>query len=79
MTASGTDYDFGDFFIGDDGDATGDNAMVPDQQYFSEADVYFPHVGGHWSHAANAGLWYVKCNIAASHSHTTLGARLAKV
>jgi hypothetical protein len=79
MTASGTDYDFGDFFIGDDGDATGDNAMVPDQQYFNEASVYFPDVGGPWSSAAYAGLWFVNCNTAASNSSTYIGARLAKV
>jgi hypothetical protein len=79
MTASGTDYDFGDFFIGDDGDATGDNAMVPDRQYFNEASVYFPLVGGCWSGAASAGLWDVDCAYAASDSGTGLGARLAKV
>jgi hypothetical protein len=79
MTASDTGYDFGDFFIGDSGDAAGDAAMVPDAQYFNEASVYVPCVGGGWSHGADAGLWIVNCAYASSYSHTNLGARLAKV
>jgi hypothetical protein len=41
--------------------------------------VYFPGVGGHWSSAAGAGLWYVYCVDAASASSAYIGARLAKV
>jgi len=36
-----------------------------------------PIVGGNWDNAANAGLWYVNCNNAASNTNTNIGARLA--
>ena len=34
-------------------------------------------MGGNWNNGANAGLWYVSCNYAASYSGTNIGARLA--
>lgn len=34
-------------------------------------------MGGNWSQAANAGLWYVNVNNSASNSNSNRGARLA--
>jgi|GEM_PF-1816890 len=79
LSQSGTDYNFGDHFIGDTGPTTNSGATVPDGQYFSEANDYFPFVGGDWASAAGAGLWCVHCGYAASSSHPDVGARLAKV
>lgn len=79
MDHSAATYDFADVFIGDTGPTSNSNATAPDYQYFNEDGEFFPIVGGHWSSAADAGLWYVSCNYAASNSYTTIGARLAKV
>ena len=35
--------------------------------------------GGHWSHGANAGLFYLNLSHDASYSGTHIGGRLAKV
>lgn len=56
-----------------------DEAATPQPQYFYDDRESFPFVGGNWSDAANAGLWYVYCSGAASTSSTSIGARLAKV
>lgn len=79
MAHSAATYDFADVFIGDTGPTSNTSATAPDQQYFNEDGEYFPYVGGHWSNAAGAGLWYVYCGSAASSAYTSVGARLAKV
>lgn len=79
MAHSAATYDFADVFIGDTGPTSNSNATAPDYQYFNEDSEYFPVVGGGWGGAAVAGLWGVNCNGAASGSHSSIGARLAKV
>lgn len=34
-------------------------------------------MGGNWNNGANAGLWNVNCNNAASNTNTNIGGRLA--
>jgi hypothetical protein len=79
MAQNGAGYDFDDVFIGDTGPTSNSNATAPDYQYFSEANEYFPFVGGDWNNGAGAGLWSVICNNAASYPGTSIGGRLAKV
>ncbi len=55
-----------------------DGAATPNAQFFYGDVEYFPLVGGGWSNAAIAGLWYVNCAYAASYTYTYIGARLAK-
>jgi len=78
MSVNGTGYDFDEVFIGDTGPTSNSNATAPDYQWFG-ASEYFPLVGGYWGSAANAGLWDVGCDNAASSTYTGFGARLAKV
>lgn len=73
------EFNFTDHFIGDTGPTTNTNATAPDYQYFNEASEFVPAVGGLWSGAAGAGLWSVNVIYSASGSHSTRGARLAKV
>ena len=54
-------------------------ATLPDYVRWRDAGEYYPIVGGHWSNAANAGLWSVLCYYAASYSAAIIGARLARV
>ena len=79
MAHSAATYDFADVFIGDTGSTSNSNATAPDYQYFNEDQEYCPIVGGYWNTGANAGLWTVNCDRAASYSYTSIGARLAKV
>ena len=79
MAHSAATYDFADVFIGDTGPTSKSNATAPDYQYFNEDRECFAIVGGYWSYGAIAGVWGVDCNIAASSSNASFGARLAKV
>jgi hypothetical protein len=79
MDASGSGYDMDDVFIGKTGPTSNSGATAPDYQYWNNSAESFPFVGGYWSNGANAGLWIVHCNYAASRSNSSLGARLAKV
>lgn len=76
---TGTGYNLADVFLYDTSLSVNSGATATDGQYFSAVADYFPIVGGYWSLASVAGLWYVYCGVAASYSDTVLGARLAKV
>jgi hypothetical protein len=68
-----------DVFIGKTGPTSNSGATAPDYQYWNNSAEFFPLVGGYWGNGANAGLWDVYCDFAASDSYTSIGARLAKV
>lgn len=76
---AGSGYDMTDVFLYDTSLNVNSGATATDGQYFKVDADYFPGVGGSWSDASGAGLWYVSCNAAASGSGTSGGARLAKV
>jgi hypothetical protein len=67
-------------FIADTYSGSNDTtATIPDYTRWRNAGEYYPFVGGSWSYAASAGLWYVACYRAASYSFSLIGARLARV
>lgn len=78
MKASSVSYDFKDFFIGDTGESI-PNSTVPDYQYFSNSDSYFPAVGGRWSNGTDAGLWCVGVYYSSTYTDSYIGGRLAKI
>ncbi|ODC02732.1 hypothetical protein BFW38_03395 [Terasakiispira papahanaumokuakeensis] len=55
------------------------NATLPDYVRWRNGGEYYPFVGGSWSTAASAGLWYVNCGGSASSAYSHVGARLARV
>ena len=74
-TASGTDYDLATVFAAETTNATAGNGTYGD--YFYQNPSCVAYHGGNWGNGANAGLFYL--NVAASHSSTYIGGRLAKV
>jgi hypothetical protein len=67
-------------FIADTYDGSNDTTVTtPDYNRWLNAGEYYPVVGGSWSSAATAGLWYVYCFTAASNSFSSAGARLARI
>ncbi len=78
MDGVGAGFNYDDVFIGDTGPTSNADATAPDYQQFALGE-YFPFVGGYWFNALDAGLWHVRCSLAASNTSTDIGARLAKV
>lgn len=68
-----------DSFLPDTFETGNTNATLPDQVYWRDGGEYYPSVGGYWSIAANAGLWYVFCGNSASFTNGVIGARLARI
>lgn len=81
MSQSGTGFNYADIFAGDTGQTTNSNATVPDYEYYYGASsaTFYPVVGGSYSNSTNAGLWFVRCNLASTDTNTFVGARLAKI
>jgi hypothetical protein len=57
--------------------ATASNGTTGD--YFWQSANFVAYHGGSWDHGANAGLFYLDVNDAASNSTAYIGGRLAKV
>lgn len=76
-TASGTDYDLATVFAAETTNATAGNGTYGD--YFYQSANCVAYHGGGWGNGAYAGLFYQNVGVAASHLHTHLGGRLAKV
>jgi hypothetical protein len=76
-TASGANFDLGLLMLPATSNATASNGTTGD--YFWQSANCVAYHGGDWGYGADAGLFYLYVNYAASHSHTNVGGRLAKV
>lgn len=79
MNQSGTTYNFGDVFIGDNVTSSATDALSTDTQSLSTViGDYVAAVGGNWGAGVGAGLWMLQ-NIASSAEYSHYGTRLAKI
>ena len=78
-TTSGTGFNLGHCFLAATNQTSLAGATCQDGHYFTTETGRVVPVGGRWDSASSGGLWCVHGSGTASHAHSGIGSRLAKV